>query len=132
MTGQGGVVGFEVELEVGEQVVGPQEVQAGGGVGVVLVLGRFLGLGLDVERAGEADLFLVIDRHVEEPGEVVELALHVGVEQGRIAFAASPERVAGPAQVVRDLHGLFDLGAGDRRRRRNSGWWPRRACSEDW
>ena len=44
---------------------------------------------------------------------MVELALHVGVEQGRIAFAASPERVAGPAQLVRDLHGLLDLGAGE-------------------
>ena len=113
VTGEGGVVGLEVELEVGQQVVGPQEVEAGGGVGVVLVLGRLLGLGLDVERAGEADLLLVVDGHVEEAGEVVELALHVGVEQGRIALAASPEGVAGAAQVVGDLHGLLDLGAGE-------------------
>ena len=113
VAGEGGVIGFEVELEVGEEVVGPQEVEAGGGVGVVLVLGRFLGLGLDIERAGEADLFLVIDGHVQEPGEVVELAFHVGVEQGRVAFAASPEGVARPAQLVRDLHGLLDLGAGE-------------------
>ena len=51
VAGQRGVVGLEVELEVGKQVVGPQEVEAGGGVGVVLVLGRLLGLGLDVKRA---------------------------------------------------------------------------------
>ena len=43
------------------------------------MLGRLLRLGLDVELALEADLLLVIDRHVEESREVVELALHVGV-----------------------------------------------------
>ncbi len=61
---------------------------------------------------GEADLLLVVDGHVQEAAEVVELALHVGVEQGRIAFAASPERVAGPSELERDLHGLFDLCTG--------------------
>ena len=113
VAGQGGVIGFEVELEVGQQVVGPQEVQAGGGVGIVLVLGRLLGLGLDVERAGEADLLLVVDGHVQEAGEVVELAFHVGVEQGRVAFAAAPEGVAGAAQFVGDFHGLLDLRGGE-------------------
>ena len=113
VAGERGVVGLEVELEVGQQVVGPQEVQARGGVGIVLVLGRFLGLGLDVEGAAEADLLLVIDGHVEEAAEVVELALHVGVEKRRIAFAAAPERVAGPAQLVGDFHGLLDLGGGE-------------------
>ena len=113
VTGQGRVIGLEVELEVRQEVVGPQEIQAGGGIGIVLVLGRLLGLGLDVERAAEADLLLVIDGHVEEPAEVVELALHVGVEQGRVAFAATPERVAGPAQLVGDLHRLLDLGPGE-------------------
>ena len=49
VAGERGVVGLEVELEVRQQVVGPQEVEAGGGVGVVLVLGRLLRLGLDVE-----------------------------------------------------------------------------------
>ena len=53
-------------LKCVEQVVFAQEVQAGGGVGVVLVLGRLLGLGLDVELALEADLLLVVDRHVQE------------------------------------------------------------------
>ena len=113
VTGEGRVVGLEVELEVGEQVVGPEEVEAGGGVGVVLVLGRLLRLGLDVERAGEADLLLVVDGHVEEPGEVVELALHVGVEQGRVALAAPPEGVARAAQVVGHLHRLLDLRGGE-------------------
>ncbi len=48
------------------QVVLAQEVEAGGGVAVVLVLGRLLRLGLDVELAGEADLLGVVDGHVQE------------------------------------------------------------------
>ena len=106
------MIGFEVELEVRQELVSPEEVQACGGVGIILVLGRLLGFGLDIERAAEADLLLVIDGHVKEPAEVVEFALHVGVEQGRIAFAAAPERVARSVQLERDLHRLFDLGTG--------------------
>ncbi len=99
---------------MGQELVCPQEIQAGGGVRVVLVLGRLLGLRLDVERPVEADLLLVIDGHVEEAAEVVELALHVGVEEGRIPLASSPESVPGPTQLVCNLHCLLDLRAGER------------------
>ncbi len=113
VTGQGRVIGLDVELEVGEQIVVPQEVQAGGCVGIILVFGWLLGFGLDIEGAAESDLFLVRDGHVQEPAEVVELALHVGVEQGRIAFTAAPERIAGPPELERDFHGLLDLGGSE-------------------
>ena len=112
VTGQGGVIGLEVELEVRHQVVGPQEVEAGRGVRVVLVLGRLLRLGLDVEGAGEADLLLVIHGHVEEAGHVVELPLHVGVQERRVALASPPEGIAGTAQLVRQLERLLDLRGG--------------------
>ncbi len=98
MTGERRVVGFEVQLEVVEQVVLAEEVQAGRGVGVVLVLGRLLGLRLDVERAVEADLLLVVDGHVHEAAEVVHLALEVGVQEGLIPLAPPPEGVSGPAE----------------------------------
>ena len=81
------------------QVVLAEEVEAGGGVGVVLVLGRLLRLRLDVELAVEADLLGVIDGHVQEPGQVIELALHVGVPQVLVAFAAAPEDVAARRRV---------------------------------
>ena len=42
---------------------------------VVLVLGRLLRLGLDQERALEADLVLVLGDQVQEAGELVALAL---------------------------------------------------------
>ena len=86
------MVGLEVELEVAEQIVLAEEVQARGGVGVVLVLGGFFGLRLDVELAFEADLFFVGDGHVEELGEVFQLTLHVGVPEGGVTFAAAPGR----------------------------------------
>ena len=101
-----------LSLKWGKQPVGPEEVEAGGGVGVVLVLGRLLGLGLDVERLVEADLLLVVDRHVEEPAEVVDLALDVGVPEGRIPFATPPEGVAAAAEVDGHFHHLLDLRRG--------------------
>jgi hypothetical protein len=63
VAGQGGVVGFDVELEVLVQAVGLQEGDATGGIEVVLVNRRFLRLRFDVELAGEADLLLVVHRH---------------------------------------------------------------------
>ena len=73
VAGERGVIGFEVQFEVFEQIVFAEEVQAGGGVGIVLVLGRFFRLRLDVELALEADLLLVIDRHVQERGQMIQL-----------------------------------------------------------
>ena len=109
VAGEGGVVGLKVELEVVHEVVFAEEVEARGGVGVVLVLGGLFGLGLDVELALEADLLFVGDGHVEELGEVLELALHVGVPKGRVAFASTPEGVAFAAQLVGDFEGFLHL-----------------------
>ena len=106
------MVGFDVELEMGQQIVFAQEIQAGGGVGIVLMLGRLLGLWLDVELAFEADLLFVIHRQMQQFGEVLQFALHVGVQQRHVAFAAAPEHVAFAAQFVRDFHGLLDLRGG--------------------
>ena len=112
VAGERGVIGFDVQLEVVQQVVFAQEIQARGGVGIVLMLGRFLGLRLDVELAFEADLLLVIDGHVQELGEMFQLALHVGVQQRGVTFAAAPEDVADAAEFVRDFHRLLHLGGG--------------------
>ena len=113
VTGEGRVIGLEVELEVGHQVVLPQEVDAGGGVGIVLMLGRLFRLGLNEEGAFEADFLGVVDRHVEELGEVIELALHVGVIEALVAFAAAPEDVVFAAEIERDFEAFFDLGRGE-------------------
>ena len=54
---QRGVVSLNVKLHVIFQTVGADEVQARGGIEVVLVFGWFLRLGFEEELAGEADLF---------------------------------------------------------------------------
>ena len=80
---------------------------------VVLMLSRLLGLGFEVELPLEADLLGIVDGHVHELGEVLELALHVGVPEGLIAFAAAPERVAMAAKLLGDLQGLLHLRRGE-------------------
>ena len=73
------------------------------------MLGRLLWLGLDVKLALEADLLFVIDRHLEERAEVIQLTTNVGVPKRRVTLAATPEGVAFTAELVRDLDGLFHL-----------------------
>ena len=110
VAGERGVVGLDVELEVLVEFVGAQEGDPGGHVEVVLVLGRLLGLGLDQELTGEADLLGVVDRQVQETSEVILFALHVGVEQGFITLAAAPEHVVLSAELNGTVHGLLHLG----------------------
>ena len=65
---QRGVVRLDVQLEVRQQIEFPQEIQARRRVRIILVLRRFLRLGLDVELAFETQLLLVRHRQVQEPG----------------------------------------------------------------
>ena len=106
------MVGFKVQLEVVCQFVLPKEIQAGCGVGIVLVLGRFHRLGFDVELTLETDLFLVIDSHVQEGAEVIQFTLDVGIPKGRVAFSATPKDIAFPSKLVGNLNGFLDLCGG--------------------
>ena len=106
------MVRLDVQFEVRQQVVFPQEVQARRRVGIVLVLGRFLRFWLDVELALEPDLLLVIHRQMQKRSQMLLLALHVGVEQRHVALAPAPERVALAAQLMSDFHGLLHLRRG--------------------
>ena len=82
------------------EAVAAQEGVDRGDVEVVLVLGRLLRLGLDQERALEADLVLVLDHQVQEAAELVVLAPQVGVEQRVVALAAAPEHVVLAAELA--------------------------------
>ena len=103
------MVGLEVQLEVLQQAVFAEEVKAGGRVGIVLVGRGFARLGLDEELALEADLLRVIDGEMQERGEVIELTLHVGVDQRGVAFAAAPEDVTFAAEGLGGLERVADL-----------------------
>ena len=69
-------------------------------------------LGLDEQRAREADPVLVLDDQVQEPGELVALALQVGVEQRLVALAAAPQDVVRAAEPLGDLEHVLDLRGG--------------------
>ena len=79
MAGESGVVGFEVELEMVEQAVLRRKFRQAAESESYWCLVGSLRFGLDVGIAVETDPFGITDRHVEERGEVVEFALHVGV-----------------------------------------------------
>ena len=109
MAGERGVIGLEVQLEVLQEAVFAEEVEAGGRIGIVLVGRGFARLRLDEELALEADLLRVVDSEVQERGEVVELTLHVGVDQRGVAFAAAPEDVTFAAESLGGLERVTDL-----------------------
>ena len=75
------------------------------------MLGGLLGLRLKEELAVKADLPGVLNSHVHELGEMVYLALHVGVVQVLVAFAAAPEDVIFTTELPGDLDRLLHLCA---------------------
>ena len=112
MAGEDGVVLLDVELDVVEEVVALQEAVAGGDVEIVLVLGRLLRLGLDQDRAFEANFVLVLDHQRNEAAELVELTSDIGVEQRLVALAPAPQHVVLAAEPMRHLEPGPDLAGG--------------------
>ena len=110
--GQRRVIGFDVELERVGQAVPAQERDAVGGVEIILMDGRFLGLGLDQKLPAEPDLALVFDGEVKEFRQVVEFALEVGVVEIGVALAAAPEDVVLAAEFLGHFETLLHLGGG--------------------
>ena len=107
--GEGRVVGFQVQLEVIHQAILAEEIQARCGVRVVLVRSGLARLRLDVKLASEADLFRVVHGEVEQVREVIEFALHVGIKEGGVTLATTPEGVAFTAKLESAVHGCFHL-----------------------
>ena len=99
VAGQGGVIGFDVELELVQQVVFAEEAQNGSGVVVVLVLGRLFGFGFHEQGAGKADCLFVFNGHVQEARELVLLVGHVGVEQNWSTPRAHPKTRSWPPRA---------------------------------
>ena len=71
VAGQRRVVRLDVDPVLALEAVPDQEAVDRRGVVVVLVLGRLLRLGLEQQRALEADLVLVLGDEVQEAGELV-------------------------------------------------------------
>ena len=90
VAGEEGVADLDVDLHLFLEAVGLEEAVHRRDVVVVLVLGRLLRLGLDQDRALEADLLGVFDDQREEARRLVLFLLQVGVEQRLVALAAAP------------------------------------------
>ena len=112
MARQRGVIGLQVELEMVDEIIFAQEIQASRGIGIVLMFGRLLRLRLDIQLAFEANLPLVINRHVQKRRQMVHLPLQLGVQQSRVTFASAPEDVTVAAKLVRHFHRFFHLRGG--------------------
>ena len=110
--GQRRVVRLDVDPVLALEAVADEEAVDGRDVVVVLVLGRLHRLRLDEQLPVEPDLVLVLGDEVQEPGELVALALEVGVEQGVVALAAAPQHVVLAAEALGDLEHVLDLGRG--------------------
>ena len=124
--GERGVVRLDVELEVLVEPVASEERDARGAVEVVLVRGRLLRLRLDEELAGEADLLLVVDGHVQELREVVELAASGRCCRGCGSPRGRPRRRSSRRRVPSSLPAPSSPGPRRRRTRRRCNWcWPR-------
>ena len=114
MAGERRVVRLDVQPVLVLEAVPDEEAVDGRRVVVVLVLGRLHRLRLDQQAALEADAVLVLGDEVEEPGQLVALALEVGVEQRVVALAAAPQDVVRAAETLGDLEHVLDLGRGVR------------------
>ena len=106
---QSGVVDLEVQAVFVGEPVSLQEPDDGRNVVVVLMLGRLLWLRLDEQRSGESDPLLVLRDQREKPRELRFLPGEVGVEEGFVAFAPTPEHVVRSLETMRDLEHRFHL-----------------------
>ncbi len=100
MAGQNGVALFDIDLHFLVQPVLLQEGVDGGDVVIILMLGGFLRLRLDQDRAFETDLVFVFHHQIEETTELIQLALHIGVQQGLITFTTAPENIVRTAEFL--------------------------------
>ncbi|MPM07984.1 hypothetical protein SDC9_54295 [bioreactor metagenome] len=114
MTGQGCMVCFDVALEVVLQPPILQEPDGGGGIIVVLVLGRLHRLGLDQKGSLEPDAAPIVPGHRQEPCKVLLLALHIGVQKTHVALAATPEDVVGTTELDVHIEAVLYLYSGTR------------------
>ena len=112
VAGERGVVRFKVELEMADQVVFTQEVQAGRGVRIVLMLGWFFRFRFDIELPVESDFLFVLHCHVQERREMVHLPFEIGVQQSGITFASAPENITFTVEFVGDFQRLLHLRRG--------------------
>ena len=112
VSGKDGVVDLDVYLEVLVKSVCPEKSYHCLRVCVILVLHGLHRLRLHEEVAPEAFGPGVVPCHPEHCGKVLFLTFHVGVEEGHVAFAASPEHIVLTSELDGGVNGILYLEHG--------------------
>ena len=73
------------------------------------MLGRLHRFGLNKKGAFETIFSCIISGHGQETSKVLLLSLHVGIQQGHVALATTPEDVVFTAQLNGGIECVFDL-----------------------
>src|SRR5262249_1211744 len=105
-----GVIHLDVELDLALEAEALQERIHRRDVVVVLMFGGLVWLGLDQERAWEADAVLLLAHQRHEAPELLELTREVRVEERLVALAPAPQHVVRAAEPVRRLEAMLHLG----------------------
>ena len=106
------MVGLDIDTDLVFQPEALEETIHRLRIEIILVLGRLVRLGFDQDRAGKADLVLVLDHKVEETAEVFLLDADLGIEDGVVPLAPTPQHVICAAQPMRRLQRIAYLTRG--------------------
>ena len=81
MSRQGGVICLDIQGYFANEPMLTQEPQHRSGIKVILMHTWLARLGLYIERATETKFRLPVNRHLQEPRHVPEVARHVAIQE---------------------------------------------------
>src|SRR5687767_965225 len=103
------MVHFEVDLEITQQAILPEEANYCCAIEIILVFAWFTGFRLDEESSFEALGPCIIFCFMKEGCEVLGLSFHIGVEQAHVPFTSSPENIIFTAKRDSSVQRCFYL-----------------------
>ena len=112
VTGEGRVIGFNIQLEILIESVLPQKAYRRRRVEIVLMRHGLLRLGFDIEIALKADASAVLHGHAHKRRYVFLLKFNIGVQQSLVALSSAPEHIAPAAELDGNIERFFYLRSG--------------------
>lgn len=109
VTGEGRVIGFDVQLEILVESVLSQKAYCRCGIEIILMRHRLLRLGLDIEISLKSDASAVFHSHAHKRSYVFLLKLNIGVQQSFVALSSTPEHIASAAELNGNIERFFYL-----------------------
>src|SRR5688572_88348 len=109
MTCKGGMIYFNIQTKIIQQIILPQKANDSFTVIVVLVLGWFTRFGFNKELPFETILSSIVSRNMEEFRKVFLFTFHICIQQAHITFPASPKNIIFPTQLYSSIQCSFYL-----------------------